>query len=132
MYGKLLGIDYGTVRTGIAITDESNKIAFRLEIVPTKGFSEKLEDLIKKYNIEVLVIGSPLGLEGKPTQISKQIDKVSQDIQDKYSNINIVRWDETLSSVAAQGNIRNFSNKKSKLDSESARIILQEYLDNNL
>lgn len=132
MYGNILGIDYGTVRIGIAISDSSNKIAFRLEILSSKEFLEKLDNLITKFKIETIVLGNPLGLDSKPTQTSIKIGQVSQQLQDKYNEVNIIKWDETLSTVAAQNNIRLFRKKKNKLDSESARIILQEYLDNNI
>ena len=127
--GLILGIDYGSKRVGTAISDETETIAQAFEILEVKNDGEalaKLNEIIKKYNITFLVIGAPLGLESKPTQMSETILKFANELS-KLTNLEYKSWNETLTSEAAKKNMRNF--RRGYIDAEAARIMLQEYLD---
>lgn len=125
----ILGIDYGTKRIGTSISDETETIAQAFEILEVKNDDEALEKLnalIQKYSISFLVIGLPLGLEFKPTQMSNQIEEFAKKLSN-LTKLEYKTWNETLTSEVAKKNRLTF--KKGYVDSEAARIMLQEYLD---
>lgn len=125
----ILGIDYGTKRIGTAISDETETIAQAFEILEVKNEDdgiEKLKELIEKYDISYFVIGQPLGIDSKPTQMSNQIDKFAEKLSENVKK-EYTAWNETLTSEVAKKNRLNF--KRGYIDSEAARIMLQEYLD---
>jgi putative holliday junction resolvase len=115
--GVLLGIDYGRRRVGLAISDESESIA--------QGIDAVLRDKQNKFFIK-LIIGIPLGYNGKPTQMSNEVVEFASDLKE-LSGIEYVMWNETSTSEIARFNLRDTG--KYNIDSEAARIILQEYLD---
>ena len=126
----VLAIDYGRKRMGLAISDETETIAVAMPAIisktPKQTFAE-LKDIFKKYGIDKVVIGAPLGLEEKPTQMSEEVKKFSTDLL-KHIKTDVSFWNETFTSHIAKKNLKK-DNRSGKLDSESARIILQEYLD---
>ncbi len=125
----ILGIDYGTKRIGTAISDETETIAQAFQVLEVKDENDgikQLKEIIQKYNINFLVIGNPLGLESKPTQMSEKINLFSKKLA-KESELDYKLWNETLTSEAAKENLKNY--KHGYIDAEAARIMLQEYLD---
>lgn len=134
---KKLGLDLGNRTLGIAISDELNFLARGLE---TFRFSEKefklpldyTIELIKKYNIDVVVLGHPKnmdGTSGEQAQISEDFKKHLEE----QSNVKVVLWDERLTSKMANNMMisQNIKSKKRKkdIDKMAATIILQGYLD---
>lgn len=136
---RILGIDYGTVRIGIGLSDKTNKYAIGLEQIANKNkefFVTRLKSLIKEYNIGTLVFGVPLNRDGNETKMSKLIKNVGKSIAKDLEgkNIKIEFWNESLTSLEAMENLRmlgsNVKKMKNKIDKEAARIFLQEFLDN--
>lgn len=127
--GKILAVDYGRKRIGLALSDEDEFLAFTINSLTAQEFP-KLFELLKRKILEInpvkLVIGYPLGIDLKPTQMSNEVDNFIKDLTE-FTKVEIIRWNEVGTSKIAQKNIRNSRNKS--IDSESARIILQEYLD---
>src|SRR5437588_714091 len=128
--GKILGIDFGTKYLGLAISDETKSIA---EPLPTlralrnRNQAEVVILAIKKYDLELLVIGYPSGLNEKPTRMKKEMDTYTQELSQKLG-IGYKLWNETYTSY--QAGPKKMSTKKiDNSHSEAARIILQEYLD---
>src|SRR4051812_8738559 len=102
--GLILGIDYGTKRIGTSISDETETIAQAFEIVEVKNekdATEKLSRIIKKYGVRLFIIGAPLGLESKPTQMSEKIQKFADELTNS-TTIEHESWNETLTSEAAK------------------------------
>jgi putative holliday junction resolvase len=127
--GVLLGIDYGRRRVGLAISDESESIAQGIDAVlrdKQNKFLQELLEIIKTRAIIKLIIGIPLGYNGKPTQMSNEVVEFASDLKE-LSGIEYVMWNETSTSEIARFNLRDTG--KYNIDSEAARIILQEYLD---
>ncbi|CAG0940767.1 Putative pre-16S rRNA nuclease [Candidatus Brocadiaceae bacterium] len=125
----VISIDYGTKRAGIAFSDESESIALADKACLFKKESELLDyvdNLVQKHNPREFVVGLPLGLEGKPTKISAKVQEFGKKLEETF-NLTVVYWNETMTSIMASKAVRK--DKKGSLDSESARIILQEYLD---
>ena len=134
--GRALGIDFGTKRVGLALSDRSNMIASpykTLNYVSEKDLINQLETIVTKNDIEILVLGLPINMKGEDTA---QTIKV-RDFKEILSalRIPIVYEDERLSSVSAINslmlqNVKTGHNKP-EIDKTAAAIILQQYLDKN-
>ncbi len=122
----IIALDYGEKRTGVAISDDGEQIAFRHKALKLRHKQEMLGlivSLLKKLKPKEVIVGEPLGLDDKETQMSKKIRTVGEKIA-LISNLPVKYWNEIMSS-----NIAKQQKVTKDIDSESARIILQEYLD---
>jgi putative Holliday junction resolvase len=134
---RIMAIDYGQKRCGLATTDPEKIIASPLTTVETAKLSEYLDDYLKFEQVECIVIGEPTHKDGTATALEPIIQKFMLVFQQKYPLIKLARQDERYSSVIANEVIR-FSVKskkkrqeKSLVDKVSATIILQDYLGFN-
>ena len=131
---NILSIDFGTKRVGLASSEGQDKIAFsRKPIIYSnyKNLISTLTSIIKDEDFNLILIGLPLGLEEKETQMSNKIKKFSEDLKENLDgDIEITFWNEVFTSKLAKNNLRNL-NSRDSIDSESARIFLQEFLDHN-
>jgi putative Holliday junction resolvase len=132
---RLLGIDFGDKYIGIAISDELCKIATPLDTILSDGSEiTKITELIKKYNISKIIIGNPLNMDGS---ISKGTEKVNEFIKKLSSiiTIPIELRDERLTTKEIQSRMIELDlsrkKRKKKIDSLSACLILQSYIDNH-
>ena len=123
---KILGIDYGEKRIGLAISDESQTFARELEILLPKMFWESLNHLILNHSISKIVLGWPLNMSGEETKKTKEVASFMEQLADK-TGLPVEVMDERLSSQMAQ----NIKGSKKDLDSLAAQILLQNYLDKN-
>tara|TARA_B100001063_G_C16707738_1_gene526223 strand:+ start:123 stop:533 length:411 start_codon:yes stop_codon:yes gene_type:complete len=132
---RILGIDYGIKRTGIAISDPLGIIASPLETVDTVNLIDYLLRLIENEKISDLVIGLPLNSKNKLFDIEKEIKKFILKIKLKLPELNIERIDERFTSKIARNYINIYTEKqktrrnKENLDKVSASLILQSYLE---
>lgn len=132
---RILGIDYGIKRTGIAISDPLGIIASPLETVNTVNLIDYLLRLIENEKISDLVIGLPLNSKNKLFDIEKEIKKFILKIKLKLPELNIERIDERFTSKIARNYINIYTEKqktrrnKENLDKVSASLILQSYLE---
>jgi putative Holliday junction resolvase len=140
---KVLGIDHGSVRIGIAVSDDSFSIAFGREVIANnKNVFENIKKIITDDDITIIVIGYPLSLKGEKTQQTLEVEKFEDELtkalgNPPYDTIKIVRWDERFTSkMAADSMIESGMKKKNRqvkgnLDIISASLMLQSYLDNS-
>jgi putative Holliday junction resolvase len=98
---KILGIDYGSKRTGLAITDYYNKIALGLKTVPTKNLMCFLHIYIYREDVKKIIIGLPKKLNNKEAVIELSIQKLIYNLNKKYPSISIERIDERFTSKLA-------------------------------
>ena len=132
---KVLGIDYGAKRVGVAISDSLQIIASSLTTIETKQFFLFLIELLQKEDIDRFVVGEPRNLDGTATDSTEMIEKFIEKLSIKYPNIPIKRIDERFTSKIAKQIILDAGTKKSKrrdkalVDKVSAAIILQSHLD---
>ena len=132
---RLIGIDPGKKRIGIAICDENKIIATPYTTIIKNNFSDlliKINKIISENNIKGVVIGNPINLDGSPSNSSQSAKDLAINLS-KNITIPIVMWDERLSSRGAFNlsidlNV-NTTKKISKLDENSAAFILQGALD---
>ena len=133
--GKALGIDYGTKRTGIAITDSMQIIASGLITVLTCQLDEFIANLVSQEDIECFVVGEPKNLDGKDTNSTSHANVFVKRLKERYPDIVLHRIDERFTSkiakrsILASGLKKNARKNKSLIDEVSATIILQDYLD---
>ena len=137
---RILAIDYGRKRVGLAVTNDNNQFIKSLDVLkfncPT--FWNKLIKIIRDNQINLIVLGTPVAEELTPIQI--EIRNLKKAIENKIDNIKVVSWDESYSSVEANLLIRQmYAKKKSrrlagkqKADSIAAAIILKEYCSSQL
>ncbi len=139
---KILGIDYGTKRIGIAISDEGSKLAFPREIIlnATDTLLE-IGEIIKKENISEIVIGESVDFSGKLNALSARIEVFILELQEKFK-LPIYKQKEFLTSVEArkagsskkslsqsQSHSKIKQIKSGRIDASAAALILQRYLD---
>ncbi len=132
---KILAIDYGTKRTGFAISDESRIFAFGLSTQETKNNIAYLETLIPKEKIDTIVIGIPKKLNNELAKIVPKIELFKRQMKNKFPDIKIIDTDERFTSkMAFQSMIDNGMSRKDRqnkalVDEISATIILQGFLE---
>ena len=133
--GRLLAIDFGTKRIGLAETDPLQIIASGLETVENKKIFEFLENYLKKEQVDEFIIGEPKQMDDTPSQSEKYIKPFIEKLAKLYPNIEIKRVDERYTSkMAFQTMIDSGIGKKARrnkglIDKISATIILQSYLE---
>ena len=133
--GKALGIDYGTKRTGIAITDAMQIIASGLTTVATHTLDDFISNLVQKETIECFVVGDPKNLDGTATDSTGHVNGFVKRIKQTYPDIPIYQIDERFTSkiakqtILASGAKKKVRQNKALVDQVSATIILQNYLD---
>ncbi len=133
---RLIAIDYGTKRTGIAVTDELQLIASGLTTVDTKTLMSFLKQYMSEEKVEAMVIGEPKRMNNEPSQVEAAISSFRESVQMEFPNLEIIRQDERFTSkMAFQTMIDSGIGKKKRrnkalVDQISATIILQDYLYN--
>lgn len=125
---KVLGIDYGTKRVGIAISDESLTLAREFNIFSPKEFWEQIDKIVAQEGIERIVIGLPLNMSGEFTETTRDVQEFAERLA-QQTGVPQEFMDERLSSVMAEGVPGKKRGSKQPIDSLAAQIILQNYLD---
>ena len=131
---RLLAIDFGTKRTGIAVTDELQIIASGLTTVATTQLLPFLKDYTTKENVELFIVGEPKQMNNEVSESEVSIQSFLKKLEKTIPNIPIVRVDERFTSKLAfqtmidSGLSKNQRKNKALVDEISATIILQSYL----
>jgi len=126
--GRILGIDYGEKRVGIAITNPLN-IPMPLETVSSDRIMHRIEELLNEYEIDLIVVGNPM--EGKRKEmVERFIEELKRNVK-----VKVIEWDESFTSRRAEEIMRKMKKKPSKdrgaVDRIAASLILEEYLSSN-
>lgn len=131
---RILAIDYGQKRTGIAVTDEFQIIASGLTTIPSATTINFLKEYFSKENVEKVLIGEPKQMNGEPSQSTEIIEAFVKKFKSFFPDMPVVRVDERFTSkMAFQTMIDSGLNKKQRqnknlLDEISATIMLQDFL----
>ena len=133
---RILGIDYGDARVGIAITDPLGITAQGLETINRNGSDKivlkRLEELIEQYNVTTIVIGMPINMNGTKTERAEVTEKFIHKMKCKFGKIPIETIDERLTTVEAHKTMNylnvNKHKRRSIVDTISAVYILETYL----
>ncbi|MEC4113829.1 Holliday junction resolvase RuvX [Myroides pelagicus] len=133
--GRLLSIDFGEKRTGIAVTDELQIIASGLTTVETPKLMEFLKEYISKEQVEKVIIGEPKRLNNEPSQVTPVLNAFIEQFHKQFPSMVVVRVDERFTSkMAFQTMIDSGLKKKQRkdkalIDEIAATIILQDYMN---
>jgi len=133
--GRIVAIDYGTKRTGIAVTDPEKIIATGLTTVRSHELISYLEKYIADNNVECFVVGEPKQMNNLESESAKATNDFVKQLKKKFSSIPVKRMDERFTSKMAIQSIRDSGVKKSDrqnkelVDMVSATILLQSYME---
>ncbi|WP_396212729.1 Holliday junction resolvase RuvX [Flavobacterium sp.] len=131
---RILAIDYGLKRTGIAVTDDFQIIASGLTTIPSETAITFLKDYFSKENVAKVIIGEPKQMNGQPSESTEVIEKFVSKLQKEFPEIKVERVDERFTSkMAFQTMIDSGLKKKQRqnkalIDEIAATIMLQDYL----
>ncbi len=131
---RIIAIDYGQKRTGIAVTDELEIIASGLTTVPTETIFDFLKSYFEKEKVYKVLIGEPKQMNGQPSESAAMIDDFATKFEQLFPQVKVVRVDERFTSkMAFQSMIDSGLSKKQRqnkalLDEISATIMLRDYL----
>ena len=133
---RILGIDYGDARVGIAITDELNITVQGLETIQRNGSDRivlrRLDEILEKYEVDTIVVGMPLNMNGTVSERAKITQEFIHKLKCKYNKMPIEVIDERLTTVQAHKTMNfldvNKKNKKNIVDTIAAVYILETYL----
>jgi len=131
---RILAIDYGEKRTGIAVTDQMQIIASGLTTIPSATALDFLKDYFSKEKVVAVLIGEPKQMNGEPSQSAELINTFTQKFIEQFPDMQLVRVDERFTSKMAFQTMINSGLKKKQrqnkalIDEISATIMLQDYL----
>ena len=132
--GRILGIDYGRKRTGVAVTDSLQIVAGNLTTVPTHELMQFIKDYVAQECVERIVIGQPTQLNGEPSESMKYITPFVKRLRKELPEMPIDLYDERFTSTIAHqamidgGMKKSDRRDKSRVDAIAATIILNDYL----
>lgn len=132
---RILGIDYGDVRVGLAISDELGFTAQGLETLvinkSDKNFLNGIRKIVSEYKVEEVVIGYPKNMDGTPSEKTRKIDELIPKLE--AMDLKVHKWDERLTTVSAYKTMRELNisqkNKNKVADKLAAVYILEGYLN---
>lgn len=130
-----LGVDFGTKRVGVAITDSIGIIASPLATFPAHSIIDELKKIIESKNVTTIVVGQPKRLNNEDSELTKLSNQFCVHLSRKFPQITIIRVDERFTSSLAQksmiesGHTKKKRQDKTMLDQISAALILQSWLD---
>lgn len=132
--GRIMGIDYGRKRTGVAVTDPLQIVAGNLTTVPTHTLMQFIKDYIGREQVDRIVVGRPTQLNGEPSESMKYITPFVNRLRKELPLISVVMYDERFTSTIAHramidgGMKKSDRRDKSRVDAIAATIILNDYL----
>lgn len=134
--GRVLGIDYGTKRVGVAASDPTRLIAQGVATFANdERLLERLVEVVTKQEVTLIVVGMPYAADGGKSAKAIEVEKFVERLR-THTPIEITTWDESYSSVNAQrafidaGMRKKKRQQKARVDEMAARLMLQEFLDN--
>lgn len=133
---RILAIDHGTKRIGLALSDELGVIAQPLEFVPAEPFSgvlSRLQEIVQERSVGMLLVGMPRNMDGSLGPAAAKVQEFVAKLKDALA-MPVKTWDERLTSAQAnrfliEADVRR-EKRKEKVDKTAAAILLQSYLDN--
>lgn len=134
---RILGIDYGDTRTGVAITDALNITAQGLKTIVSDGNDKlilrEIDKILEEYEIDTIVIGMPFNMNGTKSERAEKTEQFIHKLKCKYNKLKIECVDERLTTVAAHKTMNmldvNKNKKRSIVDTISAVYILEIYIN---
>jgi putative Holliday junction resolvase len=130
--GRILGIDPGERRVGLAVSDPLGVTAQGLDTFDRRGgdLFEHIAALVEQYRVIAFVVGHPLSMSGRPSESSKRAEALARALEERFGHP-VTLWDERLSSAEARRTVAGTgaTRRKGSIDRVAAVLILQSYLD---
>ena len=133
--GKIMAIDYGKKRCGIAVTDDMQIIASGLETIETRDIFEFLKKYFVENQVDSIVVGLPTDLKGNLSEVETEILKFLERFKSEFPEVEVHRLDERFTSkmasffISQSGKSKKKREEKGLIDKVSATIILQKFLE---
>ncbi len=132
---RILALDHGTSRMGIAVSDPMKMIAQPLEMIPAEPFAAfltRLKQLIREQEVELIVVGMPRNMDGSYGEAAARVRQFVAVLRESIT-VPMQTWDERLTSALAErylteGNVRG-PKRRERVDKTAAALLLQSYLD---
>jgi putative Holliday junction resolvase len=131
---RCLGIDFGSSRIGIAISDELGMLAHPLETIPNDSlFLPKLQKIVLEKGISRIVVGIPRNMDGSYGPAAEKAKLFFSQLKSEFPGVQLISWDERLTTVEAQRLLhaagRDIKKSRPVIDQVAAQVLLQSYLD---
>ena len=131
---RCLGIDFGSSRIGIAISDELGMLAHPLETIPNDSlFLPKLQKIVLEKGISRIVLGIPRNMDGSYGPAAEKAKLFLSQLKSEFPGVQLISWDERLTTVEAQRLLhaagRDIKKSRPVIDQVAAQVLLQSYLD---
>lgn len=133
---RILGIDYGTRRVGLALSDETGIVAQSLETLSHTGSMEvllrKIQEIVQRHGVGECVVGLPLNMNGTRGEKAKEAEAFAEELK-SFIHLPVHLWDERLTTASVEKELSRFGvgspRRKKLVDRIAAQLILQNYLD---
>ena len=137
---RLMGLDYGNVHVGVALSDELGMTAYPLEVIKRKDSNKlrktfaRIEEIAREYKVDKIIIGLPLNMDDSESEISKTVIDFSENIK-RRTGVPVELWDERLSTLEATDILKEagikVQDRKTYIDKIAASFILRRYMEDN-
>lgn len=131
--GRVLAIDPGTVRCGVAVSDSARTMAFPREALAADGLVERLAALCAEESVDTLVVGRPVALSGRATPSTERAAGLTAALRERLVGVEVVTVDERLTTVEAGRRLadagRRAREARAAIDSAAAVVVLEAYLE---
>ena len=137
---RLMGLDYGNVHVGVALSDELGMTAYPLEVIKRKDSNKlrktfaRIEEIAREYKVDKIIIGLPLNMDDSESEISKTVIDFSENIK-RRTGLPVELWDERLSTLEATDILKKagikVQDRKTYIDKIAASFILRRYMEDN-
>lgn len=132
--GRILAVDYGRARTGLAVSDPLQLIAGGLATVPTKELERFIAEYMNREEVSIIVLGKPMQMNGEPSETWRFIEPLARRLQAALPTVEVTFYDERFTSVLAHramidGGMKRMARRdKAVVDKIAATIILEDFL----
>jgi putative Holliday junction resolvase len=134
-YGRVLAIDVGSVRVGLALSDELRMTAQPLEVLkrqPKKKLMQRIREIVESADVKEIVVGLPLNLKGEDTPSTTDARKFAANLEKLFPELPLTLWDERMTTSASESMLIDAGMRREKrrevVDKIAAAIILESYL----
>ena len=135
-----MGLDYGNVHVGVALSDKLGMTAYPLEVIKRKDSNKlrktfaRIEEIAREYKVDKIIIGLPLNMDDSESEISKTVIDFSENIK-RRTGLPVELWDERLSTLEATDILKEagikVQDRKTYIDKIAASFILRRYMEDN-
>ena len=138
---RLMGLDYGNIHVGVALSDELCVTAYPLEVIKRKDTNKlrktfaRIEELAREYKVDKIIVGLPLNMDDSESELSKSVMEFSDNIK-RRTGLPVELWDERLSTFEATDILKEagvrYQDRKNYIDKIAASFILRRYMEENM